>query len=343
MSLNTPLVSVIIPVYNGAGFIQKGYEQIAAQDYPNLEIIFVDNNSTDKTVALIEELKDKDPTIRLLFESKQGAGAARNKGIREARGQFLSFLDIDDQIIVDKISRQIKILQEEPGTGLVFGKQEKVFLHKKGKNYTLAKHIAPGIHMPYKLGILWMQNFGLLVNPSSVTCRKSVALAIGGFQEELLTGEDATFMIKAAFNFPVHHDGVITSTYIRHPDSTISIDNKSNKTVSRSYISYKTFYLDYIYKISEKVKDKNLRKIIDNIIISNLNKHLHLGHRSLSDRYTLLKSELQELKDKSFPVSKYFPLLLALALLPDKAAQMLLKSRLKIIKIGDKLAFYPNY
>ncbi len=88
-----PLISVIVPVYNGANFIHDAIENIIAQNYPSLEIIFVNDGSTDNSEEVIKELKID---YRYFFQENQGPAVARNRGIMEATGDFIALLDVDD-------------------------------------------------------------------------------------------------------------------------------------------------------------------------------------------------------------------------------------------------------
>lgn len=108
-------VSIIIPAYNAAPFLAQAVQVAINQDYPDKEIIIVNNNSTDKTVTIAENLirEHAGQAIRLLHESRQGCCPARNCGLAAARGEWIQFLDADDKIDADKISRQIRMLSPE--------------------------------------------------------------------------------------------------------------------------------------------------------------------------------------------------------------------------------------
>jgi glycosyltransferase involved in cell wall biosynthesis len=105
-----PLVSVIIPVYNGAEFIAAAVESAAAQTYRNLEILVVDDGSTDDTLATLHRLALTDPRIRVIAQPNAGVAAARNHAIAEARGEFIAPLDADDLWLPHKIDRQVRAL-----------------------------------------------------------------------------------------------------------------------------------------------------------------------------------------------------------------------------------------
>ena len=117
MTEKYPLVSVIIPTYNRAKYLRQCIESVLSQDYPNLEIIVVDNGSTDNTPEILASFGNK---IKCLKEEKGGASASRNKGLRAARGEFIAFLDSDDFYLPGKISLSVRKLQEDHSVSLVY-------------------------------------------------------------------------------------------------------------------------------------------------------------------------------------------------------------------------------
>lgn len=91
-----PLVSVVLPVYNGREYLERTIDSLRAQTMKNAEFIFVDDASTDGSAALLEDAAERDPRIRVIRQEKANAGAARNRGLQEARGEYVVFLDSDD-------------------------------------------------------------------------------------------------------------------------------------------------------------------------------------------------------------------------------------------------------
>lgn len=95
---NTPLISVIVPVYNGEKFIHKCVDSILAQTYSNLEIILVDDGSSDTSAQICDEYTQKDARIKVIHQQNAGVSAARNTGIKNAQGEYISFIDQDDWV-----------------------------------------------------------------------------------------------------------------------------------------------------------------------------------------------------------------------------------------------------
>ena len=96
MELNKPKVSVIIPVYNAEPFLVETLECVLTQDLQNIEVVCVDNGSTDRSAYILHEFAAADERVRFFLHPEGGPGGARNRGIDEARGEFLTFLDADD-------------------------------------------------------------------------------------------------------------------------------------------------------------------------------------------------------------------------------------------------------
>lgn len=105
-----PLVSVIIPCFNSELFIQDCVESVLKQTYENIEIILIDDGSTDESLSKIEQFSTK---IMILKKENQGAASARNLGIRNSNGSYIAFLDSDDIWHPEKIERQVQRITEK--------------------------------------------------------------------------------------------------------------------------------------------------------------------------------------------------------------------------------------
>ncbi len=116
-----PLVSVIIPAYNAEAFIAKTLASVLAQTYRRLEVLVVDDGSSDRTVGIVRQFSQQDSRIRLLQQSNAGVAAARNLAIEAAQGEFIAPVDADDIWYADNIAQQVQAMQRaEPPVGLVY-------------------------------------------------------------------------------------------------------------------------------------------------------------------------------------------------------------------------------
>lgn len=106
-----PLVSVVIPTYNRAKVLERALKTALSQTYQNIEILIVDDGSTDNTEAALTPFRDQ---VRYFYQQNQGASAARNRAIQEARGKYIAFLDSDDEWLPTKLEKQIALLESQP-------------------------------------------------------------------------------------------------------------------------------------------------------------------------------------------------------------------------------------
>lgn len=115
-----PLVSVIIPVYNGARHLRAALESVFAQTYRPIDVIVVDDGSVDESGTIAQSF----PEVHYIHQSNQGVAAARNRGIEAARGEFFAFLDQDDLWIPEKLAVQIQYLLNNPEVGYTLTQQQ---------------------------------------------------------------------------------------------------------------------------------------------------------------------------------------------------------------------------
>lgn len=118
MNAESPLISVILPVFNGAPFLAEAIESIQAQSYQPLEIIVVDDGSTDATAEIAKAFGD---SVRYYFQPNRGPGGARNTGLSLARADVIAFLDVDDLWPAGKLESQVRALLADPRLAYVIG------------------------------------------------------------------------------------------------------------------------------------------------------------------------------------------------------------------------------
>lgn len=113
-----PLVSVIIPVFNGEQYLREAVESVLGQSYRSIEVVVVDDGSTDNSAGVAQSFASK---VRYVYQENRGIGAALNKGIELSRGSFLGFLDADDLWRQDKLTLQMSAFANNPNVDIVFG------------------------------------------------------------------------------------------------------------------------------------------------------------------------------------------------------------------------------
>ena len=115
MEKSNPLVSIVIPVHNGEKYIKEAIDSCLKQSYPTLEIIVVDDKSTDNTLTILREYEQVDSRIKVLAVEKQnGLGNVINIGIKESNGKYIARMDSDDVMYQDRIVKQVEYLENNP-------------------------------------------------------------------------------------------------------------------------------------------------------------------------------------------------------------------------------------
>jgi glycosyltransferase involved in cell wall biosynthesis len=197
MKNTEPMVSIIIPTYNRAGFIARAIDSALAQTYTDYEIIVVDDGSTDNTKEVLKPYENK---IQYIYEENSGSSAARNTGIRAAKGKWLAFLDSDDEWLPKKLDIQMKSLISN--SELVAHTANAAYSPPR---YQRIKSTFEDCKFPLKQrsGILknsfiWILKYAGLAISTNVVCQKKAALAAGLFDGSFAPAEDYEFLCRLA-------------------------------------------------------------------------------------------------------------------------------------------------
>lgn len=265
------LVSVIVPTYNRGGVLPLAVASALAQTHPSLEVIIVDDGSTDGTADLVSRLWGAEPRVRFFRQANRGVAAARNRGIREARGDWFAFLDSDDTWLPWKTKLQIACLTALPEAGMVWTDMEAVgpdgsSLHSRylRKMYSawgtrrceslfdtslplsgLGEEISSTVGPDDRLwaGDVYTPMIrGSLVHTSTVMLRRARLLKVGPFDESLrVAGEDYDFHLRTCREGPVAFADVVSIRYrlgmadrITRPENDIHFAQTFLATISRA-------------------------------------------------------------------------------------------------------------
>lgn len=182
-----PVISVIIPTYNHEKYISEAIQSALDQTYKDLEIIVVDDGSTDKTRELV---KTKWPMVKYIYQNNQGISAARNKGIRESTGDHVAFLDADDFWYKDKLALQVKQIEQNDKIGLIT-------CGRKVIGETGEEEYIPEINNLERTDILKKLAISNIIGGgSTVLVRRSCFDKVGYFDEELKVSEDCEMWFR---------------------------------------------------------------------------------------------------------------------------------------------------
>ena len=186
------LVTVIIPVFNGERWISSTLASAAAQTHSMLEILVIDDGSTDGTAAIVEAAASRDDRIRLIRKQNGGVSAARNKGIAEARGELIAPLDADDLWHREKIARQVAAMRS-PEVGLVY-----CWAVEIDENDRIIPPVYAGATATGKVLEEVVANAGIIVSGANPLIRRSCLMAVGGYDPNAQPCEDWKIQLSLA-------------------------------------------------------------------------------------------------------------------------------------------------
>lgn len=245
---NTPLVSVIIPVYNCEKYLSECVESVLAQIYPNLEILIIDDCSEDSSLQIAKAYAQKYGSISLIEEDKNyGVSHTRNIGIDKARGEFLLFLDADDAITSDYIS-QLMIEQQETGA-VVLGYRllrakdsdfRKVFVEVSANAYVefRAYSVEEAKRLFSKVGADW--------DTSAIGGKLILREAIGElrFETTMKYGEDTLFLHRLLFSSSLKTKGIV---FVRGMQTKYIYRIHDQNAIKKKYVSNDLTYINRFY------------------------------------------------------------------------------------------------
>lgn len=217
------LVSVIVPVYNGAQYLAESLDSALAQDYPNLEVVVVDDGSTDGTPAILERYAQRfAQRVRVITQPNRGAAAARNAALLEARGEYVAFLDADDLWAPHKLSIQVLHLGRHPDVDLVYSAWM-VVEGKAAAAQARAMMADTGGQDIDESGSGWLYNELLtdcVLHTTTVVMRRRLLESVGLFDAELRRGQDYDYWLRASRVTRIHKMRQALSIYRQHESNS---------------------------------------------------------------------------------------------------------------------------
>jgi glycosyltransferase involved in cell wall biosynthesis len=218
--MNEPLVSVIIPSYNAGRFMAEALDSVLGQTYRNLEVIVVDDGSTDNTAEIVGRYAETVQFVRMAHTGMPGL--VRNGGIDRARGELIAFIDADDVWMKDKLATQVELLQRRPEVGLVHTNLQ--VIDESGhymREIFLGCPGSQGLSDDYpESSFTQLMKGDSGIWTSSVVVRAACLADVGKFDGSLPVAEDWHLWIRVARKFKVAFLAQPLAKHRRHPSNT---------------------------------------------------------------------------------------------------------------------------
>jgi glycosyltransferase involved in cell wall biosynthesis len=204
--MDQPLVSVIIPAYNSAKYLGEGIKSVLDQGYEELEVIVIDDGSSDGTRHVCEQF----PNIFYRYQKNSGPANARNAGIGVAKGKYIAFLDADDVWTAGKLVKQVNLMERHPGVGLLSGDMRRFYTCEVLAPSMFSKN---GFDLEFFGDAFYVADAyrkillrGNYIPTGTVIVRKDCLDKVGSFDESLRYSEDVDMWLRIAMYYPLAYN-----------------------------------------------------------------------------------------------------------------------------------------
>lgn len=297
-----PLVSIIIPLFNREKTIQRAVDSVLNQTYTNIEVIVVDDGSTDDSVKMLHKYVDDNRVKVFCQPQNKGANAARNRGIREARGEYIAFHDSDDAWLPDKLEKQIRCMERD---------EFYVSFCAFKRHYEGAVQIVPNISEQLSCeSIRERLRRGNIVGTPTLVLHKSVVSAVGVFDEEMPRLQDYEYMIRIVKKYDVCFvNEVLVNEY--ELDRCISLNQTSLNQAYALLIKKHADFLDVDYLWgayldtgneveTHRIHWEKLDQIIDDIMENNRYCTKENLYKATAQHFNLKYSKLKVYEEQKY-------------------------------------------
>jgi glycosyltransferase involved in cell wall biosynthesis len=213
-TLHSPLVSIILSYYNETRFIAEAVESAKSQTYKNIEVIVVDDGSTEQAHQHLLAI----PGVKVIRQANGGVSSARNRGISESRGDYIVFLDHDDRLMPNAVSSHLEALKIKPDAGLIFAARRDIDVHGNAAT-------PPYICAPRRNYFHSFLEANPIHCPASAMVSRDALERVGGFDSNVEPGDDYDLYIRIAREFPVLRHTALVAEYRIH-GSAVSQDGR---------------------------------------------------------------------------------------------------------------------
>jgi glycosyltransferase involved in cell wall biosynthesis len=245
-----PLVSIVIPAHNAAPYLPAALQSCNEQTHSNLEIIVIDDGSTDATARVVAQ----HPAVTYIYQDNAGPGHARNTGIEAANGAFIQFLDADDVLLPQKITRSLAVFDQHPNASVVYSNYE-WRTPDLAAPVTEAAFLKTGSMVPPDDMLDFLLTSGSApATTSCALCRTASLRAVKGFDERLFIGEDWFLWVKLAAAGQVIYPLDEALVWYRHTPGSLTSDGlRMARQRLRAYQQLREVSLPPRYDVDEMI------------------------------------------------------------------------------------------
>lgn len=264
-----PRVSILIPTYNRANYLRETIASAQHQTFHDMEIIVMDDGSTDNTTEVVERIGDT--RVRYIHQEHRGVSAALNTAWRAARGEFVAMLGSDDLMLSHQIETLLEVIESDDSLGVAYGRAQG--MDEKGKELPQVLGAPPKFPGDALASLLYAN----CVCGIAGVIRRSALEQVGGFREELTANEDWDLWIRLAEGWGVQFHDEILARYRMHPQSLTARESAQYETVMRGRIALIEEYYkrEPISASARKVRPLALRNVYMDAMI----RYLTIGKR----------------------------------------------------------------
>lgn len=274
MDQQLPLVSIVVPIFNGERFLQETIASVLAQTYPHWELLLVDDGSRDRSPDIACQYAEQYPSQIYYLEHRDhhnlGVCSTRNLGICYAKGDYVAFLDADDIWLPQKLEQQVEIMETHPNVGMVFSMSRywsswdwDPLLSSFNDDYI--PKVGLCIDTLYPPQALTLRSYPLgkaqAPCPSNILLRRSVIDAVGGFEESFQRShqlyEDQAFLSKVYLTTSVYISSQCWDYYRLHKSSCMATSKKNYSEIRLFFLKWFESYLQ-----SQGIQDQKIRQAL---------------------------------------------------------------------------------
>lgn len=325
--MKSPLISIIIPVYNAESYIKKCIDSILSQKYNNFEIIIVDDGSTDSSLSIIKKYETKN--IKIVSKQNEGVSIARNTGLEKATGKYVFFVDSDDYLEKDCLESAIKYMLDKNLDILKFSYVKELNKYKRQNKFTVPTNKVYQ-QTNYKQLYKYILSTNDFCNIWNCIMKKEILKDIK-FDTKITFGEDFIFFVEAFLKSK--RIMFINEVFYHYTVNNNSITHKFN------FFKNKKILLDglYVNKKISKLISYDYKKIWKNksILLDNLDNCIYNSNYREFKNYLKIITEIMNNNEYSFTIDSHSKLNKLLE--GKKISYLIEKGKLTIKKIAKRI------